>query len=126
MKKEMILLLLLIVMSSCTNLPFVPSKQSITIPQTHQGTHGVDVYFLDNAPPFEVFENQLIDIGISVENKGAVDVQNGVYVFGVPEDVATNDVVYGRFGVSGKKLFNPFGDMKNIFKPITGNDYEKR
>ena len=106
-----IIILLLLFLAGCTILPITP-KNNINIQETRTGTQGITSSFIDSAPPSEVFENQLFEVSLMLENKGAADVQNGVYVFGIPDDLETRDDVYGRFGLKGKTFFNPFGDSK--------------
>lgn len=106
------ILIALLILTAC--IPLTPTKQSIVIPKVYEGTQGVDAWFVQNAPPNEVFEDQLFEIAFSLENKGAFDIENGVYVVGVPNEILTSDSVVGRFNLKGKSVFNPFGESKII------------
>ena len=53
------------------------------------GYEGLRVSFLDNAPPYEIMEEESIPIGLLVENKGAYDVRDGVITFSYEKDYMT-------------------------------------
>ncbi|MBI4141875.1 hypothetical protein HY484_03050 [Candidatus Woesearchaeota archaeon] len=110
MKK--LLLITLLFLTAC--MPLIPTKQSVSIPKIYEGSQGVVASFVQNAPPNDVFEEQLFEIAFNVENKGAFDVENGVFVVGVPNEITTHDSIVGRFSLKGKSVFNPFGESKII------------
>lgn len=121
-KKIFLLIVTFVLLISCTGQFLPSSKQTVFIPETHSGTVGVDVSFLDNAPPNEVFESQWFELGFVLENKGAVDVRNGVFVVGVPEDFDTKDSVYDSFSLKGRSLFYPLGDSKFYKLKVRGRE----
>lgn len=112
MNKKIFLLLLITILSGCTLLPTIPTKGGTTIPETRTGTQGVEITFMNNAPPNEVFENQLFEIYFGIENKGATDIINGVYVLGVSDDFEVPDASYGSVSLKGKSLQYPFGESQ--------------
>ncbi|MBI4140295.1 hypothetical protein HY485_00500 [Candidatus Woesearchaeota archaeon] len=110
--KTKIMIIALLLLVAC--VPFIPSKQDISIPKLYEGSQGVDVWFVQNAPPNDVFEGQLFGVAFSLENKGASDIENGVYVVGLPHELTAREGVVGRFSLKGKSVFNPFGESKII------------
>ena len=110
--KTKIMIVALLLLAAC--VPLIPTKQSIVIPKIYEGSQGVDVWFVQNAPPNDVFEGQLFGVAFSLENKGANDIENGVYVIGLPNELTARESVVGRFNLKGKSMFNPFGESKII------------
>jgi hypothetical protein len=67
-----ILLVLLLFLCSCGS----NNRQAINY---HSGTRGIEINFLNQAPPSEIYENSSFTATLLVENRGAFDVMNPDY-----------------------------------------------
>lgn len=52
----------------------------------HQGSEGVYMSFLDNAPPQFIYEMQEFPVGLLLQNNGAYDIQEGIITFSYEKD----------------------------------------
>jgi len=114
MKKTIMLAAILLILAGCTGLNF-KSKDTITIPDIREGTQGIEIEYLAELPPYEIFEGQLFEIGFELQNKGAEDVQNGLYTIGTNEQYITMlDEKMNRFNAKGKSIYAPLGEQQTI------------
>ena len=108
MKKIIFCLILALFLTSCGIMG--QKKEQIKVPDIHEGTKGVVLSFLPNAPPAELYEEKLFKIMINVQNAGAVDIKNGMLVIGIEEQqVSLESASDARFDLDGKSIFNPEG-----------------
>jgi hypothetical protein len=115
MIKKIICLIFLLILVGCSGIPFTSRKETITIPDIHEGTTGINMKYLNRMPPTEVFENQLFEIGLEITNKGATDVQNGIYNIAVNEQfINLIDEKINRFNIKGKSVYQPLGGKEQI------------
>lgn len=125
--KQIITILAIIAISTmltgCSNFGTIfKQKSTITLPAVHEGTQGIEISFLSNMPPAEVFENQLFEIGLDLNNKGATDVQNGLYTIAVNEQyISPVDEQVGRFNLKGKSIYDPLGGKERIKTQVQAN-----
>jgi hypothetical protein len=69
MKKSIILILiLLIVLTGCKKGG--PNAGNVDT-EIHKGTKGIDISFVNNAPPSQVYEGDSIDVSLQIKNLGA-------------------------------------------------------
>ncbi len=123
MKQIIAILAMMAILTGCTSFGTIfQQKQTITLPPVHEGTQGLEISFLTNMPPAEVFENQLFEIGLDLNNKGAADVQNGIYTIAVNEQYITPvDEQIGRFNIKGKSVYDPLGGQERIRAKVQAN-----
>ncbi|MBW3004209.1 hypothetical protein KY310_00040 [Candidatus Woesearchaeota archaeon] len=111
MKKIIFCLILALFLTSCGIVS--QKKEQIKIPGVHEGTKGVILSFLSNAPPSEIYENKPFEIMVDVQNKGAADIKNGMLVINVEEQqVDLESANDARFDLDGKSVFNPEGSKE--------------
>ena len=78
-----------------------------------KGNDGIQINFLDNAPPSETYEEYPFNVGLMLKNAGAYDTKGGIISFTVEEDyieLLDNDDI--RFNLKGKSIALPTGDQK--------------
>ena len=99
------------------------SQQSniITYVDIYKGTDGLDMNFLPNAPPKEVYSNEDFIAGVQLENKGAFNIgeSEGYLSFVIEDDymeIVGQEDEKILFELEGKSSFNPKGtkDTKTI------------
>lgn len=114
---------ILITLAGCTGLNVNnTNKNTITLPAIREGTRGIEISFIQELPPAEVFEGQIFEIGFNLENKGAEDVQNGIYTLGMNEQqIIMLDEKINRFNIKGKSTFNPLGGQERIILKAQAN-----
>lgn len=114
MKKTIMLMALILILAGCTGINF-RTKETIKLPDIREGTQGIEIEYLAEMPPYEIFEGQMFEIGFELQNKGAEDVQNGLYTLGVNEQYVTMlDEKMNRFNVKGKSVYAPLGEQQRI------------
>lgn len=70
MKKELIIILILILLIGCTAIKKQPTKE--TTPTGHRtGNQGLRITFVPNVPPLRLFDTDEVNVLIEVENIGA-------------------------------------------------------
>jgi hypothetical protein len=111
MKKIIFCLILTLFLTSCGIIS--QKKEQIKIPGVHEGTKGVVLSFLPNAPPTELYEDKFFDIMVDIQNKGAADINNGMLVLGLEEQqVSLESAGDARFDLDGKSIYNPEGSRE--------------
>src|SRR4030043_751652 len=70
------LFLLVIIAFFLSSCDFTPTTKE---PNYFQGIKGLEISFLDNSPPKEVYEESTFPVNINVENRGAFDVIDDYY-----------------------------------------------
>ncbi len=125
-KKHLILgFALVFIISGCIGL--VPGGDTKAASSLYKGTKGIEMSFVNNAPPKRVFGDTPFNVIVRVENKGAYDVgfekEKGIFVI-TPEsgyvDFKSIDESDGveyngqekssSFSVRGRSLSNPVGE----------------
>lgn len=77
----------------------------------YKGSRGLEISFLENAPPYEIYENQQFPIGINLKNSGAYDITQGVLSIGVENDyMVTPSGDDQTFLLAGRSINNPHGE----------------
>jgi len=140
MKRTIIfLLVVLLFVSGCTlsGAPFGRGP-SYADQNYFQGTQGLVISFLDQAPPRSVFEGSAFDVQLLVENKGAFDlVENHTARFTLTFDTAeiikqgidADDAIMPETtfaNLYGKSPNYPEGDSMYIFNRDFNDYYTKR
>lgn len=111
MKKTIFCIILLLILTSCGIIS--QKKEQIKIPGVHEGTKGIVLSFLPNAPPSEIYEDKFFDIMVDIQNKGAADINNGMLVIGVEEQqISLESTGDERFDLDGKSIYNPEGNRE--------------
>lgn len=115
MIKKIICAVLCLILIGCTGFVLPQRKETIKLPDIHEGTAGIELSYLDGMPPREVFENQLFEIGLELHNTGAADIQNGIYNIALNEQFITIlDEKMNRFNAKGKSMYSPLGNKERI------------
>lgn len=114
-----LLIVLLLFLAACQALPGIPGfqrKEPMKLPEVNVGTQGVELTFMPNAPPREVYEGSTFNALVTLSNLGTFDVEDGVYTVSyepqylyLPRQQGT-----GRFRVRGKTAFTPQGEERQI------------
>jgi hypothetical protein len=83
----------LILLVGCGSLPGLSGKkQSFTDEDFRKGVAGVEIKFMPNSPPTELYASDdfsgdsYFTVTAMLDNKGAYDIQEGILVFGYEED----------------------------------------
>jgi hypothetical protein len=92
-----------------------------------EGTEGLVIDFVENTPPEEVYELSDFLIGVDVANKGAHDIEDGIFVLSLEDDyVEVRDwkgsIMQGRqpgskkayFDIEGKSPYLPDGGLDRM------------
>lgn len=112
MKKIIILCIIALFLTSC-QYSGILKKEQIKIPAVHEGTQGVTLEFLQNAPPPEIYEDRLFQIMIQVRNAGATDIRGGMLVLSVAEQQISMETGKDqRYDLEGKSVYNPEGSRE--------------
>lgn len=112
MKAVLSLVALALFLTACTGLLRLPGK-SIALQDVHKGSEGIATGFAQGSPPKDFFEDGVFNAIVFVENKGASDISNGIYVFSVEDQYIEllKDSV-GRFDLKGRSVYSPVGEKK--------------
>jgi len=133
-----IIIISLLLLTSCdggrTGLGYTPDQDY------YQGTEGLVMSFIGDAPPIATYEGQSFDVQVLIENKGAFDViQTQAATLAITYDTSavqlmadynTNAQFYNDLStiqLHGKSYFYPsgennfFGIARYAAKPISGN-----
>jgi len=102
-------------------------ERPITDVDIRKGEDGLEMGFLSNAPPGNVFEDSPFPIAVELRNTGACHINSetgecttekkGIIVFGFEEAYVaaeTSGKEWQEFGINGKSIFNPKGDVEFI------------
>jgi hypothetical protein len=115
MKKTIAMIIMSMILLGCTGILPFQKRETIQIPKIHEGVQGLELEYLAQMPPHEIFENQLFEIGLELHNKGAEDIQNGIYNIAVNEQYITLvGEKMNRFNIKGKSIYEPLGGKKRI------------
>lgn len=88
--------------------------------EIHVGTSGLELDFMQESPPSEVYLGDLFQVTVELANKGAYDIKGGILVLGTDEHlyVRTSNFQDGfeNFDLTGRSLYDPVGgiDRKTI------------
>ncbi len=123
-----VLCCILLILSACQQAGTIfRSPKTLPIAAIHTGTQGIEMHFVDQAPPPEVLADNRFEIAIDMENNGAVDAE-GMITFGIPVDIiAPETPLHDTFRLYGKKPFMPIGERKRFsLLALAGNIREER
>ena len=125
------ILLVLVVVSGCEGGNIFGKKQDkrpITDAEVRKGTDGLDMEFIKNAPPENVFEGSqdkggevipsAFPVSLRLKNKGASDIEDAFLVFGFEKsyvDITGGDErcageLCTGIDIKGKSIYSPVGD----------------
>jgi hypothetical protein len=122
MKQIILCLILFMILIGCTGIIPGQNKDTIQIPDIHKGTQGLEINYLNGMPPVEIFENQLFEIGLEITNKGATDIQNGIYNIAINEQfLDLIDEKMNRINIKGKSIYQPLGGKEQIRLKVRSN-----
>jgi len=112
--KILLIIILTIVLFSigCVRRP--PGLEPEVI-EYHKGTKGLEMSFIKNAPPAEVWEGNEFAIGLELENKGAYPIEEGyIVISGFIPDYIEVTPLEQTIDLQGKSPGYPEGDYKII------------
>ncbi len=107
-----IIISVLLILTSCSSFS---NDKKIMDTKIYEGTEGIVVELMQNAPPAEVFENQDFQIVGKVINKGAADVGYGYMKITIePDYMSLIDPTNGeaRVELDGKTMYDPSEKLK--------------
>ena len=105
--KAYLTIVALLILSACT-----PGTTTRNIPNYHTGSQGLELATLTNAPPLRTYEGDTFPFIVEITNKGATDVNGGVYALGVEEAIVeTTSDRTGAFDLSGRNDYTPDGGL---------------
>lgn len=77
----------------------------------HKGTSGIELSFLQNMPPTEVFNGSTFQLGIELKNNGAFDVTNGIlFISSYDRDYSELSSNIEEIDLLGKSQYTPAGE----------------
>jgi len=79
MKKIILVLVLGIVLVGCQFQSTGPSS-TITEQEIYKGKDGLQISFIENSPPNEVYNDDILPVMLNLENKGAFDIDGTVQI----------------------------------------------
>jgi len=136
--KIIISILILIFLYGCGN---GGDKDTIINPEEiYSGTEGLFLSFLENTPPPQVYENENFPVAMSLENRGANDIQEGYLAITLDKDymlldksslsatqnkIRFKDIDHIQFNLEGKSLLNPVGSQDKLTFSIDALQLEK-
>ena len=88
--------------------------------EVYIGTEGLEMDFMEQSPPSEVFLGEIFPVTVDMQNKGAYDIKGGVLVVSVEEYlyIRSQDYQDGfeNFDLTGRSIYDPIGgvDRKTI------------
>jgi len=97
-----LLALLFVVGASCDRSTFFGSKSETTEEDIFSGIQGLELSFMEGAPPNEVYQDTSFDIFVELHNQNALDVKRGTiklsipYLFEVSDKTKTIDTMMGK------------------------------
>jgi hypothetical protein len=107
MKKIILFILIFITLYGCNNSGYEP------IYNPYQGSDGLTINFLDNAPPNLVYELETFPLGFVIKNNGAYDIQKGIINLNYERDyIKTYLFDETSIMLKGKHRYNPNGEEK--------------
>jgi hypothetical protein len=124
--RKLIIFLIALFMLGCQT----QQSNTISFVDIHKGTDGLDMNFLPNAPPKEVYSNEDFIAGVQLENKGAFDIGDSEgYLSLVIEDdymefINPEDKEKRTFKLEGKSSFNPKGNLKTVTVKLRAKDVD--
>ena len=116
-------IVLALLISSCNLAPYQPK-----VINYHVGSKGMEISFLEQAPPNEVYENSSFNVNVIVENRGAYDVvedKAGIISIGYDPfymqlsefeqteqvQASANSLLVKGIQLYGKSQYHPTGDI---------------
>jgi len=89
-----------------------------------QGVSGLQVSFMDNAPPKKIYENSNFNVILQLENKAAYDLINGeITLSGINPSYFEMEKKTERFNIlEGRDLYLPDGEIKYIEFPAKSKE----
>jgi hypothetical protein len=81
--KIVFMIILFVVISGCGSSS---SPRDVIEYDFREGTSGLEMEFVENAPPKELYESSDFLIGFDVANMGANDIADGVFVLGIEDE----------------------------------------
>lgn len=126
MMKKIIFLLALFSILTFSGCGSSTSNRPSVVP-IHEGVKGLEVNFMDNTPPDEVYVGDQFPVILQMQNKGAYNIEGGVlvinydrgYIVPVTEEEEENNPYDGsfiiNFDLNGKSEFEPQGQEERKF-----------
>lgn len=102
-------MLIISLLYGCTS----PNNNSpVTDTKVYQGTGGLDIEFLKDSPPNEVYEQETFQVVAMLKNKGAYEIKNGQIVLTYEKDYIASNIDKINFALDGKTIYTPQDDEK--------------
>jgi hypothetical protein len=118
MKKLIIIIIALLVLSSCG----VPQPKEVKV---HEGSDGLVIEFERMAPPDTAFEGEALPITIKMANRGAYDITNGFYSISVEKAYMNLEGEnIDTFSVNGKSPYDLEGGTLIIRRGVFAGELD--
>ena len=139
-KKLIIIFVILLFIAGCKGGGKKEYQPALTTKDLYTGTDGLEMEFLENAPPDEVFENNIFPVGLMIYNKGAYNIENGHISLSLDQpyiEINANTLksIKGGaefrdggsiiFNIRGKEMENPKGDQDLLTFTVTTKNLSK-
>jgi len=119
---------LIILITSCGSSDPAPRYRS----DLYKGSVAIDMNFLVNAPPSELYENSPFRVGVHLKNSGAGHDTNGILLIGYEEDYiefGEDSRYYTQnrvdFNLEGRTLQNLYGQDEKFLFELSTKDVDR-
>ncbi len=114
------MMILLVTLSSCSGLGSNKGSKQNVDASYRTGSQGLTMNFMQNMPPYRIYDNERLNVGLEIYNNGATDMkgsQGRVYLSGFDPTIITNIYSSGQPipAVEGKQMYNTEGSYTNVY-----------
>ncbi len=117
---------------------------SITKVDIYEGTQGLEMEFMKNAPPDDVIEGHNFKVGVDLSNEGAQDILDGYITVSLEDqymkpvegetwEVSSADIFTGsssdpsmKFNLMGKSIESPHGERVGLFYNVNAKHIDRQ
>ena len=105
--KIILITLLILTLYGCGRSDYQP------LYNPHTGSQGLEIRFIENAPPNQVYELDTFPVGIILKNKGASNIERGIININYQKDYFTEQISADKtILLRGRTTFDPNGEEK--------------
>lgn len=137
MKRIILLLILTLFISGCNGIAGFGSSSSQNNANEYYrtGSQGLTFEVMSNMPPSKIYDDEVLDVMIKVNNKGATDIKSGsnsrLYLSGYDENIVVGMSRTEPVGnLEGKSMYNDVGefntyDFQGTIKELNAKGIDK-